>query len=439
MAKRRDRRQHTRVSHPSGDEAPIRFELFSTERLEQHAVSLAHAQKVSSSKDGRNLIPRVRENCRVLLDAYEAVANEVREQHAITPAAEWLLDNFHVLEEQVSDILTDLPESFYRELPKLSDGVLEGYPRVYGIAWALVAHTDSRFDPELLTLFVRAYQNVEPLMIGELWALPSTLRILLVENLRRMAIRIMRSQAGRQLADEFLDRIEQTAAQMDKPDLPLLEGLLPAAPLRQAYAVQILQRLHDPHPGTVLSLEFLNDWLNEQGVSLDDIVQREHADQIADNQTVRNIIISMRAISAFEWTQFVEDASLMDECLRAHDSYSAMDFLTRDRYRHAIENLARRSPHSELEIARRVIDKAQSVNSHDDGDGRQQEPGYHLIGNGRYAFEEEAGYRSTLKQKIIRAYVTHAGLAYGGTIALLTLLLLALPLSVSFSRRTQWV
>ena len=224
MAKRRDRRQHSRVGHPSGDEAPIRFELFSTERLEQHAVSLAQAQKISSRQEGQKLIPRVRENCRVLLDAYKAVANAVREQHAITPAAEWLLDNFHVIEEQVSDIHVDLPENFYRELPKLAEGVLAGYPRVYGIAWALVAHTDSRFDPELLTVFVRAYQNVEPLTIGELWAIPITLRVLLVENLRRLAVRIMRSQTGRQLADEFVDQIEQIAAQIDKPDSPLPDG-----------------------------------------------------------------------------------------------------------------------------------------------------------------------------------------------------------------------
>ncbi|MDD5323517.1 MAG: phosphorylase, partial [Methylococcales bacterium] len=319
MAKRRERRQHVRIDHPGGEEGPIRFELFSNERLEQHAMSLAKAQKISSRKEGRKLIPRVRENCRVLLDAYKDVAKAVHEQRAITPAAEWLLDNFHVIEEQVSDVHVDLPERYYRELPKLAEGVLVGYPRVYGIAWALVAHADSRFDPELLTLFVRAYQNVEPLTLGELWAIPSTLRLLLIENLRRLAVRIMRSQAGRRLADEYVDRIEQVAARSDKPDSPLPAPVLPAAPMRQAYAVQILQRLHDPHPGAALSLDFLNDWLDEQGVGLDEIVHREHADQIADNATVRNIIISMRAISAFEWPQFVEGVSLVDECLRAHD------------------------------------------------------------------------------------------------------------------------
>lgn len=426
MAKQPELRKHVRVAHPGGDQEPIRFELFSMERLEQHALSLAQAQTVSSGKEGQKLIPRVRENCRVLREAYESVARTVRRQQAITPAAEWLLDNFHVIEEQINNIHVDLPENYYRKLPKLAGGVLAGFPRVYGTAWALVAHTDSRFDPGMLTLFLRAYQTVEPLTIAELWAIPSTLRVLLVENLRRMAIRILRSQTGRRLADEFVDRFEQIAAQGDTPDAPLPAPALPDAPLRQAYAVQILQRLHDPHPSAAFSLDFLNEWLGEQGVSLDEIVHREHADQIADNLTVRNIIISMRAISAFDWPRFVEDASLMDHCLRAHPGYETMDFLTRDRYRHAIEDLSRRSPHSELDIARRVIDKVQRAAA---GDRRQQEPGYYLIGAGRFAFERETGYRPSFRQRFLRGYIAHAGLAYMGSIGLLTLLALAIPLS----------
>jgi cyclic beta-1,2-glucan synthetase len=189
--------------------------------------------------------------------------------------------------------------------------------------------------------------------------------------------------------------------------------------------------LHDPHPGAALSLDFLNDWLNEQGVGLDEIVHREHADQIADNATVRHIIISMRAISAFDWPQFVEDVSLVDACLRVHDGYGAMDFLTRDRYRHAIEDLAKRSPHSEAEIACRVIDKVQRVSEQSTTGGRYQEPGYYLIGAGRYAFEQEVDYRPSFKQRFLRGYIAHAGLAYMVSLGLLTGLLLAIPLIAS--------
>jgi len=430
MLKQKEQRHLTRVDHPGG-EAPIRFELFSIERLEQHAVSLAQAQKISSVKEGKKLLPRVHENAQVLLEAHQAVTKAVKAQHAITPAAEWLLDNFHILDEQISDILVDLPESYYRELPKLADGVLAGYPRVYGIAWALVAHTDSRFSPDLLKHFVRAYQNSEPLTLGELWAIPITLRVMLVDNMRRMAIRIMHSQTGRRLADEFIDQFDLFAAQADNADSALPTATLPDAPLCQAYAVQILQRLHDPHSGSMLSLDFLNDWLNEQGIGLDEIVQREHVDQIADNSTVRNIITSMRAISTFEWPQFIEDVSLVDECLRIHSGYAAMDFLTRDRYRHAIEDLAKHSPYSEVEIAHKVIDTVNRVSAQ--ASISAHEPGYYLIGNGRYDFERDVKYRSSLRQKLLRLYVSNAGLVYIATLGLLTLLLLSVPVGASFA------
>ncbi len=95
------------------------------------------------------------------------------------------------MEEQLREIRDDLPPGFYRKLPKLPQGHLEGYPRVFGVAWAYVAHTDSRFDPEVLRSFVSAYQRVQPLTIGELWAVAITLRVVLVENLRRIAERLV--------------------------------------------------------------------------------------------------------------------------------------------------------------------------------------------------------------------------------------------------------
>jgi len=432
MIKHLSQKPRARVLHPGGED-PIRFELFSTERLEQHAVSLAQAQKVSGQKQGQKLIPRVHDNAQVLLEAYQVVAKAVREQHAITPAAEWLLDNFHIIEEQVGDIQNDLPESYYLELPKLADGMLVGFPRVYGIVWALIAHTDSRFSAELLAHFIKAYQSVDPLTLGELWAIPITLRMLLLDNLRRLAVRVMSSQTGRKLADDFVDQAEQIAALADKPDAPLPTPVLPATPLRQSYAVQILQRLHDPHSGAMPSLDFLNEWLTGIGLSLDDVVHLEHADQIADNASVRNIITSMRAISAFDWSLFVEEISLVDGCLRTHPGYTAMDFLTRDRYRHAIEDLARHSPHTELAIAQQVLAQTQRVSEQTQSNGRLQEPGFYLIGAGRYEFEKTVGYQTTFRQRCLRTTIANAGLAYMGGLMVLTGLVLALPLSLSYA------
>src|SRR2546426_4847181 len=154
---------------------------------------------------GRSLAVRLRDNESVLLKAYRAIASAVGEGRGITPAAEWLLDNYHLVEQQIREIRDDLPPAYYRHLPKLATGPFAGYPRVFGIAWAFVAHTDSRFDPEMLRRFVRAYQRVQPLTIGELWAVAITLRIVLVENLRRLADSIVRGRRARQAADAVAD------------------------------------------------------------------------------------------------------------------------------------------------------------------------------------------------------------------------------------------
>ena len=170
--------------------------------------ALREAQHITTRRGaGRGLAKRLRDNGRVLREAYRATAKAVREERAITPAAEWLIDNFYVAQEQIRQIREDLPRGFYRGLPKLAEGPLKGYPRVFGIAWAFVAHTDSRFEPEMLRRFVQAYQRVQPLTIGELWAVAITLRIMLVENLRRAAERLVNERDAREAADELADRL----------------------------------------------------------------------------------------------------------------------------------------------------------------------------------------------------------------------------------------
>src|SRR5688500_4678301 len=187
-------------------EEPIRSELFGAERLEQHGATLAAAQTVMRRPGrGRRLLSRVEDNGRVLRETYRALGAAVRDERAIPPAAEWLLDNFHVVDDQLREIHDDLPVGFYRELPKLADGPLAGYPRVYGIAWAFVAHSDSRFRPGRRRRFVQAYQRVQPLAIGELWAVAITLRVVLVENLRRLAEAIAHGRVARQRADALAD------------------------------------------------------------------------------------------------------------------------------------------------------------------------------------------------------------------------------------------
>jgi cyclic beta-1,2-glucan synthetase len=422
----------SRVSLPPEPDEPVRAELFSVERLEQHAESLAAAQSVTPDpRGGRPLLPRLKDNARALLACYRTIAQAIREERAITPAAEWLVDNFHIVDDQIRQIREDLPAGFYRVLPKLADGPLEGYPRIFGIAWAFVAHTDSRFEPESLRRFVRAYQNVQPLTIGELWAVAITLRIVMVENLRRLADSIVQGRAARRDADTLADALlglgQRTAAEATLTLLHLEEQPLPTA-----FAVQLVRRLREQDPDLVPALHWLDARLSAQGTNTDDIVRREHHRQAAMNVTVRNVITSMRLMSAFDWKDFFESVSGVDALLRAESDFGALDFQTRDRYRHAIEDLSRNSRSSEREVASRALALAKGAAASDDPDrARSSDPGYHLLSDGRAGLETELGYRVPLGRWLGRRYRAAALPSYFATLVLLSGTLLALPLLLS--------
>jgi cyclic beta-1,2-glucan synthetase len=412
-------------------EPPIRAELFSVERLEQHAESLAAAQRLSPRlRSGRLLTPRLYDNTKVLIETYRAIVRATFEHEQITPAAEWLLDNFHVVDEQIREIKNDLPPGYYRKLPKLVDGPLQGYPRVFGIAWALVAHTDSAFDFQKLTRFVEAYQRVQPLTIGELWAIAITLRITLVENLRRLAEQIVARLAAGQLADKLADRILGTDKSDPEPASKVLQSL-DDVPWSTAFAVQLAQRLRDRDPNVTPALRWLNDKLAAENTTTDEIVRDEVQRQSAMNVTVRNVITSMRLVSMANWAEFFESVSPVDAILRGGSDFAAMDFPTRDLYRRAIEDLAQGSGLDETEVARRIVAAAGHKRNMTPGDGpgREQDPGYYLIAKGRRAFEKEIGYRVPPGTHLFRIHARIGVMSYVGITAVLTTIILALAVA----------
>jgi cyclic beta-1,2-glucan synthetase len=444
----------------SGLDEPIRGELWGSERLEQHAAALAAAQRVRPGRFwDRSLTPRVWENGRVLLASYRAIAAAIREERANAPAAEWLVDNFHLVEDQLREIREDLPAGFYRQLPKLVGGPFHDLPRIWALTRDFVAHTDSRFDAAALQRFARAYQRVQPLTIGELWALAISLRVVLVENLRRLAERLVRSRDAREEAEQIADRLLAGGTEGEPPAAAL--GRYEEGPLDMGFAVVLLGRLRDQDPQVTPALAWLDRRLAEQGTTGDEVVAAEHQRQAAMNATVRNVITSMRLISAFDWAAFFESVSLVDEALAVHPEYRAMEFATRDRYRHAVEELARGARLPEVEVARRAVECARraerggagapataaaaprpdvapraapSSAAEEDAEGRLTDPGYYLIGGGCAAFGREIGLRVPLRRWPRRVFLGHPEAGYLGTVVAGTAVLVAVPLWIQAQR-----
>jgi cyclic beta-1,2-glucan synthetase len=422
----------------AGAEVPIREELYSIERLEQYAVALATEHQIAEKPHRVSLLlPRLEENGRKLIAAYQALAESIRAEHVISPAAEWLVDNFHIVEEQVREIREDLPKGYYHELPKLAAGDFKDYPRIYALSVALIAHTDSHLDTDTLRRFINAYQKVSPLSIGELWAVPISLRLALVENLRRLATRIVSSRTERDEADRLADKLLAQAQRQPNELLPLLTSRMARRKaLGRSFVVQLTQRLREQDPAVMPVVEWLEKQLAKTGLSIEKIVQEEHQRQAAAQVTVGNIITSMRLLSTLDWKDFFETVSLIDPELAQDPAgvYSRMDFATRDRYRHVVERISKGAKKSEPEIARAALRMAEEARSAG-ADTAQTHVGYFLIAEGVSRLEAENSYRPRLGERVRRTIKRHASVAYLGTLGLLTMLILSVTVTYGLLTR----
>lgn len=415
-------------SSNAGDEQPIREELFSVERLEQYAQVLARDHRIVVKRGGAKLLPRVEYNGRKLVSAYQTLVEAIRAGHSISPAAEWLVDNFHIIEEQLRQIREDLPHSYYRELPKLADGELKDHPRIYALALALIAHTDSRLDTNTLRRFIAAYQTVAPLSIGELWAVAITLRLALVENLRRLAGLILLAREEREQADKVADRLLEAAARQPNSLLQLVtDRFTKRERIPHAFVVQLVQRLREQDPAVMPVMEWLEQQTARQKESLEQVIHAEHQRQAATQVTVGNIITSMRLLSTLDWQAFFESVSLVDPLLSGDpaDAYAKMEFSSRDRYRHVVERISKRTEISELKIAEAAVELAEQSAINAGKDSRTAHVGYYLVDAGLSQLEAAFGYRPKLGERFRRWCCRHPTLAYLGSLSLLTTLIVA--------------
>lgn len=406
-----------------GDEPPLRSELFSASRMEQHGKALAGAHTLSPDHFPERLLSRLGENENVLLNVRELLTEALKGNRRITPAGEWLLDNFYLIEEQIRTAKRHLPKGYSKGLPRLKNGPSTGLPRVYDIALEIISHGDGRVDPDSLRSFVAAYQTVTALKLGELWAIPIMLRLALIENLRRVTMRIATDRTDRNLADYWADRITETAEQNPKDLILVIADMARSnPPMVSSFIAELTRRLKGQSPTLALPLTWIEQQLSESSLTIEQLIQSENQQQAADQLSISNSIGSLRFLSAMDWRKFVETMSIVEQSLREDPSgmYGRMDFATRDQYRHVVENIAKRGPLSEDEVARAAIRLAGEGRGHANGDGRENHVGFYLIDKGLGELEGSAGARLSFTAAVRRIIHRFPLAFYLGTICAIT-------------------
>jgi cellobiose phosphorylase len=400
--------------------------LLSIELLEEHARRLAALLSIAPGRRGRGSgrahLRRLNGHMRALREVYAQLAEDGRYE-AMSPAAEWLVDNFHIISAAARDIHHDLPPAFFRRLPHVATDEFAGFPRIYALALELIGSSAGRLDAQRLQRFISAFQSVTPLTIGELWAWPSALKLALLDHLRARGDILADTRAHRVAADRMAAAIEATPA--GSREWP--------ADIHHAFVTRLLQRTRAL--GVLASglHQELEAALTARGQTVEDAIRAEGQHQAVEQAGVANLIGSLRLISTFDWSEFFESVSLVEQVLQRDPAgvYGRMDFRSRDRYRHAVEELAVPTGEGQLLLALKSVERARQAHMRTP-DSRASHVGYHLIGGGRRVFEGSVAWRPDLRQRVRRLFFAWATPGYLGTIAAGIVLLAALAIAVAW-------
>ena len=387
-------------------EEPFRSELFSSDQMDRHGKVLAKSHKLQKGYSFDKLLKRLEDNEKTLLEVRNLLVESLRADKTITPASEWLLDNFYLVEEQVVIARKHLPKGYSEALPYLAEGMSAGMPRVYDIVLEIIAHSDGRVDVNGLTSFIASYQSETLLTLGELWAIPIMLRLAVIENLRRIAGKIALDVIDHNLADHWADKMIATVKEKPGDLILVIADMARSNPVLDSHFVaSFTRKLQGIGPSLALPLNWIEQQLAAAGTSSNDLVLQENQRQAIDQVSVRNSIGTLRFIGATDWREFVETLSSVEQVLRQDKTgtYPLMDFATRDRYRHVVERISKSSDLSETEVAEKVIGLTHHIKSDDRTFKRKEHVGYYLIDKGLEEAEHACGMRYTLRLKVNRA------------------------------------
>ena len=411
-------------TRPQSSELPLRAELYNMDQLVRHSEALAKEHNIVIDHRYNTLLTRLEENEKSLL-AFHRSMLEVCAESRVTPATEWLIDNFYLIEEQIQIARRHLPHGYSRELPRLVEGASAGLPRVYGIVLEMITHVDAQIDIKSLNDFIAAYQTIVSLKIGELWAIPIMLRLGLIENLKRITNRLTLARKDCELANEWVNRL-RAVAEKNPSNLVMVVAEMAKSnlPLSCSFVAEFCQLLSRHSTELNFPRSWLEQMLGEAGLSVEQLIQQETQNQAADQVSVSHSISSLRLLSSMDWKKFVESLSHVEAMLHNDPAevFIKMDFLTRDSYRHAVEKISRYSKYSETEVAQMTVRLAEERAREMGSDHRFAHVGYYLVDKGYSTLLREAKVNwpwQTVMERIIKHFPL---MYYVGGVALITLM-----------------
>ena len=374
----------------------------SEEQLEQYLEKLA-SEQILQNYSTKETYPiwHLKENFKLIEDVYHILNNHVKLGIPIHPAGEWLLDNFYIIQETTEVIIQNMPLKKYKNFLGVANGVDSGFARVYVLAYEIVKYTGGNINYKNISKFLLAYQKKKTLSMDEIWNLGIFMQIAIVQSIAEICEKIYFSQIQKEKAQNIFETIVE-----GKKESKLINKIENKAKIKEYKSMKypfieyLSYKLKNEGKQATAFLMVLEEQVNRMGMTVDDVVKKEHYDIALKKVAMANYIISMKELLRIDFLSIFEETNEVEEILKKDPAnvYVNMDFKTKEYYRNAIENISKKTKVAEIYIAEKALELAKA-NTNDSKVNKNSHIGYYLIDKGIEELYCTLQYKKTIKIK----------------------------------------
>ena len=360
-------------------------------QLEQYLEKLASDQILQNTSSKETYpIPKLKENFLAIEEVYHILNEHVKLKIPIHPAGEWILDNFYIIEEVVKTIKQNMTLKKYKQFLGISNGQDAGFARIYVLAYEIVNYTDNRIDGHNVSSLLSYYQKKKTLSMQEIWNIGTFMQIAIIQNIRDICDKIYFSQLQKYRAENIFERLVEKKQEPKYKNLGEYKSKVKGSgEMKYSFIEYLSYKLKKQGKAATPFINALEEQVNKMGTTIDEVVKKEHFDIALKKVAMANCITSLKELLRMDFLTIFEQSNGIEEILKQDPAnvYSKMELKTKEQYRNAIQEIAKKTKIAEIYIAQKALKLATEEAEKLEGKGqiltKKSHIGYYLIGNGK--------------------------------------------------------